>query len=597
MNLDDALAALGANRVIWIDDKFNKSSTQLTDLLLGSPEIAKQCGNAAVIDLVEKAAFDETGSRESLQQLIHDMPPTERDKLAQGFFNSETDAKEMAAEELRDSVVESVCKLLSIKLEDRWTFEAALAKVEAVCKANDEKVSYIIDLNQAGGDEKQGLAILKVLHQYNSKGTAFLLTHSATTSGEAIKEAELQGDLRGNPQQANIPVCVISKARLTDATDEVDLAAALRIAIKRAGLRRSVHEVLYKLKPDVATAFDEAAKMLLEIPPEQLDEFVVERGYQEGLSELHVVERAITAHVSQKVREMFARDPGVLQSTARLRSLRAVTLKEGAATPVHEHLDGFRRLEVWESDELINKSFTPLACGDIFQTDEQESKSGTANRLFLLLGQPCDISLRGEQDRDQEHAMLIPLKKREIKAGASGDDKLKLRPLPFKIDGAHWACDFRSTSAVRLSILDLASLREDGRVRYDAEQPTDVPLLAALHGVIEHRVKAAKEVLAGMSEPSCALQLCFRSTAPFSAIHNGKLVGKETKTIDGKSVKLPQRVTWSLRRVGRIRMPYAAALLRDFLAIQGRDAFDLDFTKEVQAPAPTCAPAAAAISN
>jgi len=56
-------------------------------------------------------------------------------------------------------------------------------------------------------------------------------------------------------------------------------------------------------------------------------------------------------------------------------------------------------------------------------------------------------------------------------------------------------------------------------------------------------------------------------------------------------------VTWSLRRVGRIRMPYAAALLRDFLAIQGRDAFDLDFTKEVQAPAPTCAPAAAAISN
>lgn len=593
MNLHDALAALGANRVIWIDDKFNNSSEELADLLLGSPEVAKLCRFPAVVELVEQAEFDATGSRAALQQRIHDMSPVDRAELARGFFHSEGSAKHMAADELEDDVVASVCKLLSIKQEDRWTFEVALARVEAICKANDEKVSYIIDLNQSGGDEKQGLEILKILHQYKSKGTAFLLTHSATASGEAVKEAELQSDLRNGPGQADIPVCVISKARLTDAADETDMAAALRIAIKRAGLRRSVHEVLHKLKPDVTTAFDEAAQMLLAIPPEQLDEFVVERGYQEGLSELHVVERAITAHMSQKVREVFARDPEVLQSTARLRSLRAVALKEGAATPVHENLDGFRRLEVWESDALINKSFTPLACGDIFQIDEYEAKS---EKLFLLLGQPCDISLRGEQDRDQEHAMLIPLKKRETKAGASGDDKLKLRLLQFKIDGVQWACDFRLASAVRLSILDLACLREDGRVRYDAEQPTNVPLLAALHSVIGHRVKVAREVLDGKDEPPGALQLCFRASTPFNSVHHGKLIGKETRTIDGKSVKLPRRVTWSLRRVGRIRMPYAAALLRDFLAIQGRDAFDLDFTKEASAPAPSGAPTSAVCS-
>ena len=170
---------------------------------------------------------------------------------------------------------------------------------------------------------------------------------------------------------------------------------------------------------------------------------------------------------------------------------------------------------------------------------------------------------------------------------------MKLRPLQFKIDSAQWACDFRAASAVRLSILDLASLREDGRVRYDAGQPTDVPLLAALRSVIAHRVKAAKEVLDGKGDSLGALQLCFRASAPFSGIHHGKLMGKETKTIEGETVKLPKRVTWSLRRVGRIRMPYAAALLRDFLAIQGRDAFDLDFTKEASVPAPSCAPAAA----
>jgi hypothetical protein len=588
MELNEALKALGANRVIWIDDKFSQSPTQLAELLLASPDIAKECGSAKVLEILDQAQYRPEAKSE-LQQVLNDMKGDERAKLMQCFFKQEGEQKGMNTPELEDGIVASVCKLLSIAPDDCWTFKDANKNVKSVCDGNDEKVSYIIDLNESGGYDKRGLEILKILHQHNSKGTAFLLTHSATTSEEASKEAELQGKLNDGAAPSQIPVCVISKARLTDANDEPGMAAALRIAIKRAGLRRSVHEVLNHVRPNVSYAVETAAQQLLAIPPEQLDEYVVERGYAEGLSELHVVERAITAVVSQKVREIFATNAAVLESTARLRSLRSVELDEGALTPVHENLDGFRRLEVWESDELINKSFTPLACGDIFQIDEHE-KPNEPPKLFLLLGQPCDISLRGETDRDQEHAMLVPLKKR--KEGETGD-KLKLKPLQFKIHNENWACDFRNATAVRLAILDLASLRDDGRVRYDASQSTTVPLLAALQGVITKRVDAAKRFLGGDDGAQGLLQLCFRTTAPFSAIHQAKRLDKATKTIGEAQVTLPKRVTWSLRRTGRIRMPYAAALLRDYLAIQGRDAFDLDFTKEAAAPAPSCAPAAA----
>ncbi|EYC52948.1 hypothetical protein AZ34_14545 [Hylemonella gracilis str. Niagara R] len=587
MELKEALKALGADRVIWIDDKFNQSPTQLAELLLASPEIARQCGTPTIVDILDKAAFLPDPKSE-LQQVLNDMREADRAKLVQCFFEKEVVKTGMTTPELEDAVVDTVCKLLSIALEDRWTFKDAVKNLKAVCDSNDEKVSYIIDLNESGGSDKRGLEILQTLHQHNSKGTVFLLTHSATTTEEASKEFELQNDLDGRPAHKQIPICVISKARLTEAADEPAMSSALRIAIKRAGLRRSVHEVLNHIKPNVSSAVDEAAQQLLAIPPEQLDEYVVERGFQEGLSELHVVERAITAVVSQKVREIFAQNPDVLQSTARLRSLRSVELAESALTPVHQNLDGFRRLEVWESDELINKSFTPLACGDIFQIDEHE-KPNDRPKLFLLLGQPCDISLRGEKDRDQEHAMLVPLKQRD---GQVDGDKLKLKMLQFKIDNVQLACDFRNATAVRLSILDLASLREDGRVRYDVDQPTGLPLLAALQSVIEKRIKIVKQLLEGNENAKSTLQLCFRSSSPFSVIHEGKLSQQETKTINGNAVTLPKRVTWSLRRTGRVRMPYASALLRDYLAIQGRDAFDLDFTKEAAQATPSCAPAA-----
>lgn len=594
MKLEEVLAALGANRVIWIDDRFNETAEELAALLLREPESAAKCGSANISEIISRAEFDEAAAQADLAQLISDMTPAEKRTLADVFFQQEATDTNMAGPELHDDVVLKACKLLSIKPVDQWTFKDATAKLQASCAANDEAISYIIDLNESGRNEKQGLEVLKTLRQYNSKGTAFLLTHAAAIAGEADKEAELQADLDKGKDGYAFPLCVISKERLTNAADDDAIAEALRIAMKRAGLRKSIHEVLQTLKAGVVSALESAAQRLLEIPPEQLDEFVVERGYQEGVSELHVVERAITAEVSQSVRERFAMDPNVLKSTARLRSLRAVTLAPVAGTKVHDNLDQFRRMEVFESSDLINKSFTPIACGDIFETDELEGKSSAPKRRFLLLGQPCDISLRGTQDRDQEFAVLIPLKKRDGAAGGT-EDKIKLRSLPFKLNGEQWACDFRETTSVRLNLLDLASFRDDGRVRFDENQPTAVPLLAALRGVIEQRVKAPKDAISASSAAGLpALQLCLRSKGAFSSICDGLLVTKETKDIDGVKTVLPKRMTWGIKRTGRIRMPYAAALLRDFLSVQGRDAFDLDFTKDSPpSNGPSCAPAAA----
>ena len=67
-----------------------------------------------------------------------------------------------------------------------------------------------------------------------------------------------------------------------------------------------------------------------------------ERGYKEGVSELHVVERALTAKISQHLRSFFGVDEAVQRSTWRFRALRKIVL-DAVDTPPDANLCGFSK--------------------------------------------------------------------------------------------------------------------------------------------------------------------------------------------------------------------------------------------------------------
>ncbi len=222
----------------------------------------------------------------------------------------------------------------------------------------------------------------------------------------------------------------------------------------------------------------------------------MEKGYREGVSELHVLERALTAQISASLRETLASDDIAVQHTARLRALRAVELNL-PADGVHKNLEAFRTKEIWEDDLLINKTHSPLALGDVFELDEE---SGNApKKLYVLLGQPCDIALRPEGKRDADLGILLPLKATQQVAAGAGD-KLKEIPLPVRIQDSYWVCDLRTPTTVRLDILDLASYRDDGKVRFDFEQAVPPNLLPGLAKKAEKLFDRMNASLAALKE-------------------------------------------------------------------------------------------------
>jgi hypothetical protein len=585
MQVSRALEILGAKRVIWIDDRFNITPAQIATLLTNSLETALVCNFPSELqEALEGYQNDPVSAVQNITQILTDLDDQAIEAIRATFFAQERDDQNLATNELSGGAIEIACQLLGVAAGDRWTFEMADQDLERLCVSGDAELSYVVDLNESGGSPTRGLDMLRVLSKSKSQGTAFILTHEADVSREAELEQRLLEELK-DLGSLGLPVCVIAKERLADKVDnEEGMAAELIVAVKRAGLRRSLHEVLTLARAKLHEAIDEAALNLLAVPPEQLETYVFEQGYKEGVSELHVVERAITAHLGKETRGFFGVEEKVRTSAQRLRALRAIPRLDTTTTTPEPHLAAFRQAEVWEAEELLNRALTPIACGDVFELDPEEQATKLNRHKFILLGQPCDISLRPAQSkRAQDTGFLVPLKVKTMQEKEDSKVNPKAPLLPFTIHGEQLVCDFRNASIARLSILDLASFREDGRVRVDDGHSAPAGLLPAQNNFYAERTKPASDALANPKlrpengRVALGLQLTFESTGRFKYIHSPAFEDASEQKVDRQKIKRPKRATWRLRRCGRVRMPYAAALLDLYTSVMSRQAFDLDF--------------------
>lgn len=501
MNLEEALRHLGATRVIWIDDHFEDTPEQLGRMLAANLEATSACDFPELKAIVEEDEYDPSSTQSKIVERLLETPQARRDAMKQAFFVEERKVEGAPAPEMQSDAIDEACRLLAIAPQDRWTFHKVLDKVGqtyAECDGDDRHVSYIVDLNDSrvpGSPNKSGVTILRHLATLGSKSTAFVLTHESAISDEGRLEEDLIGDM-GADGVAPFPFSVVSKGRLVAGPPEVSpLEEAFRVAIKRAGLRRSLHEVLRLAEPQVLRSFEDAKRRLLRIPPEELDEHVVDKGFTEGLSELHVIERALTAIMSRDIRVLFGRDDEVRSAGERLRALHRIPLvfREGA---VDENLMAFRDAETWDDGDLVNKTFSPLACGDVFEVDatEESVKSSKPSR-FVLLGQPCDLQLRGKGTRGSRTAILVPLKTVDPKSPKAAGDKLMEYPLQCSLEGKDAICDLREATPAMLAILDLATFRDDGRVRFDKGQERHPGFLPGQNAIFAERTTWLSELI------------------------------------------------------------------------------------------------------
>jgi hypothetical protein len=595
MKPKEALSLLGSSRVIWIDDQFRTDTPEeLAKLLSQYLEIARQLPlDDGVTALIDRVAMDDESALVELTENLLGMDAAARVILG-GQFHALLATKNGGIPDLNTDQIRCVQKELGIGPGDSWTFDRADGGIRELAEAEggDGHITFIVDLQDEYGAQgnERGLELLRLLGQLGSKATVFLLTRNASKATEADLEDDLRVKLTmEDAGGVRVPVCVIAKERLEG--KEAVIVEGLRVALKRAGLRRGIHEVLLRANEELQAAFDDARKRLLRIPPEQLDRYVVDRAYKEGVSELHVVERALSASMSDRFKRLFANDTIAVNGAGRFRKLRNIRLE--APTSISTELQDFRRIEIWEDAELVNSSHSPLACGDVFAASVPDAAGELVERRFILLVQPCDVMLRPEGKRESDVGVLAQIQPRDYKD--SNSPSLKKPLLPFVLDGVEWICEFRKSATANLCVLDASTWLRDGTVRY---QHGDIETLPT--ELLPGQVKNAKRISGQFEEalvqcaeletpaswrlaPDCLLSLSrdkmFRalSIPAFTAFSLIPKNGDQKRVTSG-------RFEWPLRRVGRIRMPYAAALLSNYLAVQGRAAFDLDYLQADDLP-------------
>lgn len=233
-----------------------------------------------------------------------------------------------------------------------------------------------------------------------------LLTHTAVdeTSETAIAEkifAEIQGISRR--------LVVIAKSRLSSGSD---FPEALRMALYADELESFRTHAIASL----SSATDQAITLLQSVKPYALMA-TFESARREGAYETDNVIRMTNAS-SRRSLEKSLRNPGFINRTlSKLRNAAGVELYlEGNERP--GDLPTITWNERFDNKAHLAESSMPIAIGDIFRVFDINGTG--SDRYYILLAQPCDLSIRPDGKRSNNLDTLILTLLKPAKADATG---------------------------------------------------------------------------------------------------------------------------------------------------------------------------------
>ncbi len=559
LGLKDLLANAGISKVVWVDDcHAQKIDEQLIIEI-----------QARVAALVEKGTKPSHAAFATLE--ISDPSPVRSSKIER-MLPDFSDSLLVILDSLVDDLGEQYIN--TADLEDLTSGQvSALLKgfpnVQPLSYANwakeskdiftvsDDTTLFLIDrefTNENQGAEV-GDEIVASIVSAVPLAHCIMLTHKVRQ--EEAEELRSQVVTRTSGLERH-QFAIMSKRELGMHCNDADCRLAQ--ALKTVFLHRFCYDLAQETSEVMQRAISHAIKDLIGLSVEDIDKTIFESSLNEGASEVDVITRIINLRQRTAVQDYLVSAPLVFERLSRIRAVRACSIfkdkqtdvRNNRQSPVHK----WRLSEVFDDGEHVNRIHSPLCCGDIFKNTETEER-------FVLLAQPCDIAVRGSVDhlghRQTEEAIFV-------RVSSMNKDDVENKKERFheiegmEMDGKSWIFDFKKAVSVNLYVLDLAVFNSEGKVVWNFNQ--GIPKLL-LPGWQERFKKKKTNITSSEITPKFA----YLSLNPIIA--NNKHIFK----IHGNS----QTCGIPLQRIGRIRSPYADAILCSYSAYISRAAFNHNF--------------------
>ena len=242
----------------------------------------------------------------------------------------------------------------------------------------------------------------------------------------------------------------------------------------------------------------------------------------------------------------------------------------------------YTRNEMYEEGKYLNEHHAGIDLGDVFKSN---------NKYYILASQSCDLILRrdGQRVRPGDEAIFIEVQLNEPKIRDNNfDHYFKLKCFLPDEDTPGWVA-LRKSFSIRLDVLDLCANTKDGNARisltddspsfildgqkkrYDKLKSDYEKAIQKYRGIdrvigsLSKEVKDARDVIKGMRN---------------KCVPNASVA----KTFEPKVDTASQTISYKLKRLWRLRQPWAGELLSNFASFRARAAFDHDFTRTLPTP-------------
>ncbi len=225
-----------------------------------------------------------------------------------------------------------------------------------------------------------------------------LLTHTATNeASESAIAQKIFSEIQGSSRR----LVVIAKSRLSTGSDFPEALRMVLYADELESFRRHAIDCL-------SAATNEAVRLLETVKPYALMA-TFESARREGSYETDNVIRMTSASARRSLEKGLRHPDFISKTLSKLRNAAGIELYlEANARP--DDLPKITWAEKFDDKAHLAESCMPLAIGDIFRVFDLHGSG--ADRYYILLAQPCDLSIRstGKRSNDLESLVLTLLK-------------------------------------------------------------------------------------------------------------------------------------------------------------------------------------------
>ena len=561
--------AVPISRVVYVDDLFCSSTEQVKDL----------CRDLDLVEIRDSGAFpdldftidNEDVLRKRIEDQIEAMDADVIKKtfalLAEAKHKEPVARDEEAADAFADALGETT-ELITLSLRE-WKQRRA----DFVQSGQVQNTLFVFDedFSLEGGSSTEGRKLAEALRiEIGDLPCLYaILTHRVQ---DEENEDGLQREIWAEIPNLRDNLTVIAKTRLSD-----DLSNFV-LRLKQTVLSRAFSGLKEKLGKAVKSAQQQAHKRIQdELDIDAFEHIVLNSSATEGAWAPDTLVRIFSIIQEDGTVLRLRGDEEVHNLAEESRRVCGVQPKPALHQTKKKAFE-LQRAEAYDSGERINQLHLPIDLGDVF-----EIESSNVRRQFVLLAQPCDLMTREDgwrKDRERDSWQMLPLapiRKGRLKRRRSSHRPECFEVLHFDPRNEHrYSAKWAHMLPVPAWILDLAVLNKDGQCQIGTDDEISALIIPTwrkrslfLQELASDVVGKYNLIVDEAGERPEFLHALLRLPLSFSidtAIEPSKGHGSAGLRV-------------SMRRTGRMRQPFASAMLSHYAQFLARSAHPHDLTR------------------